>query len=93
MRENDEERKYFNPRILSQHMILLPINVDKFLVQETLPVQTFMSNLKCLVRGQKKNHQQQRLVRDPPVPQALQRETLAMALLTKNTSYHLNKLQ
>jgi len=35
-------------------MILLPINVHKFLAQETLPVQTFMLNLQCSDRGHKR---------------------------------------
>lgn len=35
-------------------MILLPISVQKLLEQEIPPVRTFMSNLHCSVRGQKK---------------------------------------
>lgn len=53
MRE-DDKGKYFNPRILSQHTIPLPINVDKFLEQERPPVQTFTLNLQRSVRGQEK---------------------------------------
>lgn len=72
-------------------MILLPISVQKLLEQEILPVQTFMSNLHCSVRGQKKETPPAVFSKKSLQLQALQRQTLVMALLTQNTSHHLDE--
>lgn len=60
MREKDAKEKYFNARILSRHMILLPSNAHKFLGEKTLPSANLYVKFAVFSQRTKK-----RAVRDP----------------------------
>lgn len=68
MREKDAKEKYFNARILSRHMILLPSNAHKFLGEKTLPSANLYVKFAVFSQRTKK----ELLETHPPVSQALQ---------------------